>query len=182
MWGQPPGLSAERSEAARDPATCSEAPGFWVAQRFSVCVRTRFFASRWNQVLWFSREAAKECSPQLALSSPKGRKPWVESGKGASPGGAKEYFSRILFSPETTALAEARRQSSRYNILVPEASTREASAEVAPGPSPASLSASASSSASSSPPDTGSSASSAPPCAYASRAKKARSKPSASAP
>ena len=127
MWGQPPGLSAERSEAARDPATCSEAPGFCVAQRFSVCVRTRFFASRWNQVLWFSREAAKECSPR--------RKPWVESGKGASPGGAEEYFSRILFSPETTALAEARRQSSRYNILVPEVSTPAApAAESTPTP------------------------------------------------
>jgi hypothetical protein len=32
-----------------------------------------------------SREAAKECSPQLALSLPKGRKPWGLNSKGAKP-------------------------------------------------------------------------------------------------
>ena len=32
-----------------------------------------------------SREAAKECSPQLALSLPKGRKPWGLNIKGAKP-------------------------------------------------------------------------------------------------
>jgi len=37
-----------------------------------------------------SREAAQECSPQLALSLSKGRKPWVRSGKNISPEGAQD--------------------------------------------------------------------------------------------
>ncbi len=37
-----------------------------------------------------SREAAQECSPQLALSLSKGRKPWVRSGRNISPEGAQD--------------------------------------------------------------------------------------------
>jgi hypothetical protein len=38
----------------------------------------------------FSREAAKECSPQPALSLSKGRKPWVDSGGAQAPKGRKK--------------------------------------------------------------------------------------------
>ena len=37
-----------------------------------------------------SREAAQDCSPQLALSLSKGRKPWVPQAACASPEGAQE--------------------------------------------------------------------------------------------
>jgi hypothetical protein len=47
--------------------------------------------------LQFSRSAAKECSPQPALSLSKGRKLWVvRAGKSASPAGATEINSDSL--------------------------------------------------------------------------------------
>jgi len=43
-----------------------------------------------ERISLFSREAAREFSPQ--------RKLWVKSGKRASPGRAEDWFSRTLFS------------------------------------------------------------------------------------
>jgi len=53
-----------------------------------------------------SREAAKECSPQLALSLSKGRKSWVAEWKRKqAPEGAQENSARNLYRvppPRTT--------------------------------------------------------------------------------
>jgi hypothetical protein len=53
----------------------------------------------------FSRKAATECSPR--------RKPWVKCGISPSPEGAKETFSRSLFSP-SQAPSGASLQKARF--------------------------------------------------------------------
>ena len=63
---------------------------FWVAQRFSVCVRTGFWAIRWNKEL---ENAAPEGRTNLAQRFSAGK-----SGKSdLSPGGTTQ-FSRTRFS------------------------------------------------------------------------------------
>jgi hypothetical protein len=70
-------------------------PIFWVAQRFSVCVRTDVLAIRWNEQI---ENAAPEGRTNLAQRLSAGK-----SGKNdLSPGGTTQ-FSRTHFTAAVTA-------------------------------------------------------------------------------